>query len=68
MPGRNTIRELIAWVRDNGDIPLLFATGHSPDVAVAEGLVEGKYPVLVKPFPLEELAVALQRQRPGASA
>ena len=68
MPGRNTIRELIAWVRENGDIALLFATGYSPDVAVAEGLVEGKYPVLFKPFPLEELAVALQRQRPGASA
>ncbi|MGN0859477.1 MAG: ATP-binding protein [Stenotrophomonas sp.] len=68
MPGHNTIRELIAWVRENGDIPLLFATGYSPDVAVAEGLVEGKYPVLFKPFPLEELAVALQRQRPGASA
>lgn len=68
MPGRNTIRELAAWVRENGDIPLLFATGYSHDVAVAEGLVEGKYPVLFKPFPLDELAMALQRQWPGTSA
>lgn len=60
MPGRNNAINLIQWVQANGDIALFFATGYSPDVAVEEGLIDGKYPVLFKPFSLQELSSMLQ--------
>lgn len=39
----------------------MLATGYSPDVAVAEGLIDGKYVVLFKPFTLHDLAGILHR-------
>lgn len=61
MPGRKTARDLIHWVESRPGMALCFATGYSPDVAVAEGLIDGKYVVLFKPFTLHDLAGILHR-------
>lgn len=61
MPGRKTARDLIHWVESRPGMALCFATGYSPDVAVAEGLIDGKYVVLFKPFTLHDLAGMLHR-------
>ena len=60
MPGTKNARDLIAWVESTRGITLCFATGYSPDVAVAEGLIDGTYVVLFKPFTLHDLAGMLQ--------
>jgi signal transduction histidine kinase len=60
MPGHRNARDLIDWVQAHDRIKLCFATGYSADVAVSEGLVDGRYAVLFKPFTLHELADLLQ--------
>lgn len=67
MPGSHTARDLIARIEQRPDIALLFATGYSADVAVAEGLIDGRWPVLFKPFDLHGLAAALRQILPQAA-
>lgn len=66
MPGSHTAKDLIARIEQRPDIALLFATGYSADVAVAEGLIDGRWPVLFKPFDLPTLATALRQILPGS--
>ena len=70
MPGRMTINDLIDMVESKVRIPVIFATGYSADVVVREGLIEGRYPVLFKPFSASDIATkvrdALARARDAA--
>ena len=68
MPGHSSARELIAWVEESPGIVLIFATGYGPDAAAAEGLLDSRYPILFKPFALEELTQLLQRTPGGTSS
>lgn len=60
MPGNKTVLDLIALLESTSRTPIIFATGYSAEIAVREGLIEGKYPVLFKPFALHEMACKLR--------
>ena len=60
MPGQYTVLDMIALVESTTRIPIIFATGYSAEIAVKEGLIEGKYPVLFKPFATNEMAEAIR--------
>lgn len=56
MPGKKTVRDLIAHVQAMGTAtPMLFITGYSADLVIEEGLLDHRYPVLFKPFAPQEL-------------
>ena len=56
MPGKLSVMDLIAHVQATApDMPMIFATGYSADIVVKEGLIDGRYPVLFKPFSAQEL-------------
>jgi signal transduction histidine kinase/CheY-like chemotaxis protein len=74
MPGRMTTSQFLARLREmKNDVPVIFATGYSEDVVIEQGLVDGRHPVLFKPFTLEELftqirdAVQGRRRTEGSS-
>ena len=57
MPGNMTVIDFLRRLEQQGlDIPVIFATGYSADVLVQESLVEGRYPVMFKPFSLQEMS------------
>ncbi len=57
MPGKLTIMDMIGHIEaHHTGTPIIFATGYSANIAIREGLVEGQYPVLFKPFSIDELA------------
>ena len=61
MPGKLSVMDLIAHVQATvPDIPMIFATGYSADIVVKEGLIDGRYPVLFKPFSAEELGLKVR--------
>ena len=69
MPGKLTVTDLIAHMKAHQPgIPILFATGYSADIAVQEGLIEGQYPVLFKPFSRVELASKVRALLPAQLA
>ena len=69
MPGKLTVTDLIAHMKAHQPgIPILFATGYSADIAVQEGLIEGQYPVLFKPFSMVELASKVRALLPAQVA
>lgn len=56
MPGRKNVRDLIGYMEQRpAPIPMIFMTGYSADIAIEEGLIDGRYPVLFKPFAVAEL-------------
>ena len=57
MPGKMTVIDFLRRLEQQGlDIPVIFATGYSADVLVQENLVEGRHPVMFKPFSLQEMS------------
>lgn len=57
MPGKKTVMDLIGYVQGKPlQIPMIFITGYSAEIAIQEGLLAGHYPVLFKPFEMSELA------------
>ena len=57
MPGKMTVLDLVHELeRSEMNIPIIFATAYSADIVVKEGLIEGKHPVLFKPFSMHELS------------
>ena len=56
MPGKKTVLDLIREVEATHHVPMVFITGYSADIVIKEGLIEGRYPVLFKPFQIAELA------------
>lgn len=60
MPGRLTVQDLIAGVEASGSIPIIFVTGYSADVVIKEGLLNGTYQVVFKPFSAAEMAARIQ--------
>ena len=65
MPGRMSIPEFLNRLETmQHDIPVIFATGYSEDVVIENGLVEGRHPVLFKPFTLEELFAKIRETMP----
>jgi signal transduction histidine kinase len=59
MPGKLTINDLIDVVEARVHVPIIFATGYSADVAVTEGLIQDRYPVLFKPFSACEISARI---------
>ena len=55
MPGKKTVHDLIAHVESSSPAPIIFITGYSADLVIQEGLIEGRYPVLFKPFGAQDL-------------
>ncbi|QIL72136.1 response regulator [Diaphorobacter sp. HDW4B] len=65
MPGNMRIAEFLRQLDAmHRDIPVIFATGYSEDVVIENGLVEGKHPVLFKPFTLEDLFARIRETMP----
>ena len=65
MPGRMSIPEFLHRLEAmQRDIPVIFATGYSEDVVIENGLVEGRHPVLFKPFTLEDLFCKIRETMP----
>ncbi len=61
MPGSMTVLDFIrAQEADGSTVPMLFATGYSAEIAIEEGLIDGKHPVLFKPFSMAELSQKIQ--------
>lgn len=61
MPGPITVLEMVQTLEAEGLMPpILFMTGYAADVIVAEGLVEGRYPVIQKPVSEEELSMKVR--------
>ena len=61
MPGKLSVMDLIAHVQATApDMPMIFATGYSADIVVKEGLIDGRYPVLFKPFSAQELGLKVR--------
>ena len=57
MPGKLTVLDLVRELEQSKmNIPIVFATAYSADIVVKEGLIEGKHPVLFKPFSMHELS------------
>ena len=55
MPGKKTVHDLIAHVESSSPAPIIFITGYSAELVIQEGLIEGRYPVLFKPFGAQDL-------------
>lgn len=55
MPGKKTVHDLIAHVEASSPAPIIFITGYSAELVIQEGLIEGRYPVLFKPFGAQDL-------------
>lgn len=60
MPGKKTALDLIEYVETHDRTPLIFATGYSAEIAIKEGLIDGRYPVMFKPFSVEDLAAKIR--------
>ena len=60
MPGKKTALDLIQYVETHDRNPVIFATGYSAEIAIKEGLIDGRYPVMFKPFSVEELAAKIR--------
>jgi len=61
MPGRMSISLFMEQLKLMAvQTPVIFVTGYSEDVLIEQGLVDGKYPVLFKPFTLNELLAKIQ--------
>lgn len=60
MPGKKTALDLIQYIETHDRNPIIFATGYSAEIAIKEGLIDGRYPVMFKPFSVEELAVKVR--------
>lgn len=65
MPGKKTVMDLIELVEASCRVPIIFATGYSAEIVVREGLIEGKYPVLFKPFTVHEMASKIREVLDG---
>ena len=66
MPGKLTILDMIRHIETHhAGTPIVFATGYAANIAISEGLVEGQYPVLFKPFSIDELAHTVRTVLPG---
>lgn len=68
MPGQKTVLDLIQYVETHRPVPIIFNTGYSADIAISEGLIAGRYPVLFKPFAISELATLLREALDAAPA
>ena len=61
MPGKLSVTDLIAHVEATAPgLPIIFATGYSAEIVIKEGLIGGRYPVLFKPFSVEELGLKVR--------
>jgi len=61
MPGPVSVLDMLHVLERTGNAPpLLFITGYAGEVLVQEGLIEGRYPTLFKPFSQQELCDAIR--------
>lgn len=60
MPGQKTVLDLIAHVEAHHPVPIIFSTGYSDNIAIHEGQIAGRYPVLFKPFAIGALVAKLR--------
>ncbi|QNP49633.1 PAS domain-containing hybrid sensor histidine kinase/response regulator [Diaphorobacter aerolatus] len=61
MPGKMTTAQFLGKLQEIGaDVPVIFVTGYSEDVVIEHGLVDGRHPVLFKPYTLEELFASIR--------
>lgn len=67
MPGPVTVLDMVHALERTGTLPpLLFITGYAGEVLVQEGLIEGRYRTLFKPFSQDELCDTIQAVLPAA--
>ncbi len=67
MPGPVSVLDMLHVLERGGNAPpLLFITGYAGEVLVQEGLIEGRYPTLFKPFSQDELCEAIRLALNGA--
>lgn len=68
MPGPVTVLDMVHTLERAGTLPpLLFITGYAGEVLVQEGLIEGRYRTLFKPFSQDELCDAIRAVLPGGN-
>lgn len=69
MPGSITVLEMVHALEAEGLMrPILFITGYAPDIVMAEGLIEGRYPVIYKPVSEYELTHHMRTLLDGAAS